>query len=621
MAVLNARQRRAAVTVALVSIAGFFLYFAHNGLGAYFTGDDVMNLRALHGYFTQPVSAVVLDVFNPITSAYRPMGGVFYRTLYQLFGFNPLPFRYVCFAILLANLMLSYRALSALSRSTTAALLGTLGLAYHAEMSDLYFNTGTIYDILCYTFFLISLIVYIRFRKRMGGLPAVPLIALLVATLFALQSKEMACTIPAVLLLYEACFWPFHLALTDGGLRRLANRLLPALLTALLAASSLACRLLGHNLVSRNPLYQPAFSLAYYLRSCARYQGMLFYSPDLFGIPGLLCLWAAMALLALLLRGRAMAFGLCFWIVTLVPIAVLPPRSGFVLYLPMLGMALYGGVLAARLSAALQHVSARWLRPASRPALTQLTAPALVFGLAMAGLAAAHTSRRTVVQPGLVKLHAESRGVVSAVKRLYPTMERGSQILFVDDPFGADQTFLPFAFQLLYDDAGIRVDSERNRPHARAYTHIFSYRDGNLAELPLRPDPCPPPVSLPGLIDDSSLQLCWQGDWQSGSFPQAIGGTITFTNQAGASVTIAFEGSGLEYIYTRGYNRGIAEMTIDGSSRGTIDLFAPQVNWQASTTFGGLGSGRHVAVVRVLDKRRASAKDSIVDVDAFVPVR
>ncbi len=593
-------------TVALVSIAAFFLCFAGDGLGAYFTGDDVMNIRHLHGYFTEPLSKVILDIFKPMTAAYRPMGGAFYRTLYQIFGFNPLPFRYACFVVLLANLILSYGMLSRLSGSMEAALLGTLGLAYNAEMSDLYFNTGTIYDILCYTFFLLALSLYIKFRTRDGGLPAMALVGLLVMTLFALQSKEMACTIPVVLALYEVCFQPFQ-----GGWRRLANRLLPLFLTALLTAASLSYRVFGRNVMSDNPLYQPTLSLSYYLRSCARYQGMLLYSPDLFSVPGLLCLWAAMALLAALLRSRAMVFGLCFWIVTLIPVGVLPARSGFVLYLPMLGMALYGGVLMARVSAALAR---------RQPALVRLE-QVLVFGLTMAGLAWAHESRRAVVLPDLLRANQDWRGVVTEVRRLYPSMPPKAQILFVDDPFAGDQWFLPFALQLLYNDAGIRVDSARNRPHARAYTHVFSYLGGKLAELPRPPDPCPPPVSVPGVIDDSSSQLCWAGDWQSQRFPQAIESTITYTNEADASVTIAFEGSGLKYVYTRAHNRGIAEIIIDESSRGTIDLYNPEVNWQASTTFTGLGSGRHIAVVRVLNKRHPSATDSIVDVDAFMPMR
>jgi hypothetical protein len=149
---------------------------------------------------------------------------------------------------------------------------------------------------------------------------------------------------------------------------------------------------------------------------------------------------------------------------------------------------------------------------------------------------------------------------------------------------------------------------------------VFSYVGGTVTELPLRPDPCPPPLSSAGLLDDSSPNLCWAGDWQSGTFSQAVDGTITHTSQAGASVTIVFEGSALKYIYTQAYNRGIAEVIIDGSVRGTIDLYAPRVNWRASTTFSGLGAGKHIAVVRVLDRRNPSAIDSVVDIDALQPM-
>jgi hypothetical protein len=628
---IHRRWRLFTVAAAFGSVVAFLLWFSADGLGAYFTQDDVMNLVYLHGYFTTPLYRLLLDVFNPMTAAYRPMGGLFYRTLYALAGFHPLPFRLVCFLLLLGNLTLSWRVLWTLSNSAEAALLGALGLAYNAEMSQLYFNTGTIYDILSYTFFVLALLFYVKHRKQGGGLSGIALVWLLLLTLFALQSKEMACTIPAVLLWYEVCFWPLHITSLHAPVRRLASRFLPVFATALLcglfAVALLSYRYFGATTMGNFSLYQPKFSFTFYLRSCARYQGLIFYSPDLFGVPGVLCLWSAGALLAILLRNRVMLFGLGFWIVTLAPVAVIPERPGFVLYIPMLGLALYGGVLVAQLSGVMQRQAASIFHNFTagaggrRAIYSKRAIQVLVFGLAIGGLAFAHTHRRNLVLPGEVRAQQEGRRVVTDVNRLHATMEPAAQILFLNGPFAANQWYLQFALQLLYNDAGIRVDGAENHPHARGYTHVLSYVGRNLTEVSPPPAPCPPPVSLPGVIDDSSAQLCWAGDWQSQRFPETSDGTITFTNQAGATVMVAFEGSGLRYVYTMAYNRGKAELIIDGGSPRVIDLYSRDVKWQASTVVDGLATGRHTAMVRVLGKRNPAATDSIVDVDAFVVAR
>ena len=627
---MTTHPRRLAVAAAFGSVVAFFLWFAADGLRAYFTGDDVMNIVYLHGYFTTPLYRLLLNAFNPMTAAYRPMSGLFYRTLYALAGFHPFPFRFVCFLLLLGNLTLSWRVLWILSNSAEAALLGALGLAYNAEMSQLYFNTGTIYDILCYTFFVLALLFYVKHRKHEGGLPGVALVGLLLLTLFALQSKEMACTIPAVLLWYELCFWPLHITSMHVPVRRLASRFLPVFATALLcglfAVALFTYRSFGATTMRNFSLYQTTLSPAFYLRSCARYQGIVFYSPDLFSVPGMLGLWAGGALLAIFLRKRAMLFGLGFWIVTLAPVAMISGRPGFVLYIPMLGLALYGGVLAAELSGVMQRRAASLFRNSADSGAewaiySRRAVQVLVFGLAMGGLAFAHAHGRSIVLPGEVQAQQESRRVVEDVHRLHATMAPGAQILFDNGPFAANQWYLQFALQLLYNDAGIRVDGAENHPHTREYTHVFSYVGRKLTELPPRPSPCPPPMSLPGVIDDSSAQLCWAGDWQSQRFPETSDGTITFTNQAGATVMVAFEGSGLRYVYTMAYNRGKAELIVDGGSPRVIDLYSRDVKWQASTVVDGLAPGRHTAIVRVLGKRNPAATDSIVDVDAFVVVR
>ena len=43
----------------------------------------------LYGYWSKPVSSLVKANFFFWTPYYRPFGGVIYRTIFGLFGFNP----------------------------------------------------------------------------------------------------------------------------------------------------------------------------------------------------------------------------------------------------------------------------------------------------------------------------------------------------------------------------------------------------------------------------------------------------------------------------------------------------------------------------------------------------
>ena len=575
----------------------YFLYFAANGLSTWFTGDDLMNLQVMHGCFTIPLYRIALAVFNPFSSYYRPLGGLFYRLIYAVAGFHPEPFRDACFALLLANLWVAYRLLRRISGSTEAALLGVLLFAYHAQLYELYLSTGTIYDILCFTFFTLALDVYLRFRRPGGGLAAPAWAALLLLDLLALQSKEMAWTLPLVLLLVIAVKPPRPFRPASLG---------PCLATGLLTLAPVFPRILGPTGLSASPFYQPNLTLGYLLSNYAHYWGFVFYAPRAVPVAVMLASWLVMGLLAWFLRSRPMCFGLLFWMITLVPVGFIRPRGGYVLYLPLLGIALYFGVLAARLRDSI---------PAPRTVLWRRTSQALLFLVLAAGLAAAHARHRSM-SAGFLAAQEQTRNLAAQLLQLHPTLPHHSHTLFVEDPFQAEW-FLAYLFRLLYHDPTLWVDSASTHPHVRPYDFVFRYSDGTLEELPPRNAPCTPHAAPAGLTDDSSSLLCWTGEWTSQRFPQAAQETLTYASEAGAAVTFAFHGTAFEYLCTRAFNRGMASIEIDGKPRGTLDLYSPSTEWQSAFPFGGLAPGDHVAVVRVLGKHNPASRDSIVDVDAF----
>jgi len=62
----------------------------------------------LNGAAIRGLPLLLLDNLRFWSTAYRPFGGVFYASLYRVFGFHPLPFRIACFALLGLNVAMLY---------------------------------------------------------------------------------------------------------------------------------------------------------------------------------------------------------------------------------------------------------------------------------------------------------------------------------------------------------------------------------------------------------------------------------------------------------------------------------------------------------------------------------
>ena len=125
-------------------------------------------------------------------------------------------------------------------------------------------------------------------------------------------------------------------------------------------------------------------------------------------------------------------------------------------------------------------------------------------------------------------------------------------------------------------------------------------------------------TAKPGAYDDFDPSILLRGDWErADEFEQAFRHTVSFTDIPGAEIRFAFEGRELTYVFTRAVNRGIAAVTIDGSAKGTIDLYSADPEWQSSVVFTGLGAGRHLLVIRVTGESRAGSTGKYVDLDAL----
>ena len=468
------------VAIGLSGILIYFLLLSHHGLRTYFNGDDVMNLVSLHGYWHWPWWRNVVEALVIVTPTYRPMGDVFYRTLYSVFGFHPVPFRAACYALMVLNLGLFFRFSLMLSRCREAALLSTLVFSFHAALSSLYFSTGTVYDMLCVCFTLAAFTSYISVRSRGRELQAKDIGIFLLLYGGALDSKEMAATLPLALVLYEAILAP------PIPLGRLWRRALPVLLAAVLTVPVLAIKTWA---LSDNPGYSPRQSPAYLLSNMSHYLGTLVFREQPFG-PAKLVLLVVFACFTCIAARKPLAFfGLCYGFVALLPLAPVPVRDGFVLYLPLVGFALFSGEI---LAATRQAVGRFLPLGARRPSWISLS-QAGFFAALMAGLFVIHSRHLYDQSQDRGGEDAAARETVSLMRAWHPTLPAGTRLLFLDDPLPKNWYTLLFLIQAAYHDPSLWVERQKNSatPIDPAEYAIFDYlvwiRNGKLEERRLPP--------------------------------------------------------------------------------------------------------------------------------------
>ncbi len=110
----------------------------------------------------------------------------------------------------------------------------------------------------------------------------------------------------------------------------------------------------------------------------------------------------------------------------------------------------------------------------------------------------------------------------------------------------------------------------------------------------------------------------FHGAWtRSKSFDGPFRHSVSYTNSPGADVAFAFEGSALTYVFTRSFNRGIASLEVDGAAR-DVDLYSPATQWQTRLEICCLARGRHLAILRATGRKNVNARDSYIDLDAFI---
>ena len=243
-------------------LLAYFVYFTHDSLRVHFALDEIGNIAHYH---RDGVLKLLLSQFTLWHGDYRPMGGLFYEPIFQLAGLNPAPYQVVLLLLLLANVYLVYRFASLLGSGELAAGLAALVVCYHAGLSNLYYNGAFVYDVLCGFFCLAALVWYVRIRSSQSLthrlLTNTQTAVFLALYLCALNSKEMAVTLPLMLLAYE---WHYHRPAAMNRASLLGWLRGPGRVVLLAAALTLVDvygKLFGPDAMVNAEAYHPVFSL------------------------------------------------------------------------------------------------------------------------------------------------------------------------------------------------------------------------------------------------------------------------------------------------------------------------------------------------------------------------
>ena len=115
--------------------------------------------------------------------------------------------------------------------------------------------------------------------------------------------------------------------------------------------------------------------------------------------------------------------------------------------------------------------------------------------------------------------------------------------------------------------------------------------------------------------------LAFAGNWTHASDDPShpwSGRSISYSNAAGASVTLPFNGTAIGWVGYRGPEGGIAQLFVDGAPAGQVDTYYHSPRFQATLfTASGLANGDHSLTIRATGAKNSQATDALVMVDAL----
>jgi hypothetical protein len=140
-------------------------------------------------------------IFNPISAYFRPFGMLCYWVLLRCFDLSAAPYHWLAWSLHTTNTALVYLILKRLTKARSGAAVGAMLFASQAVFAEIYWDFGTISELLAAFFSFAGLLLWMSERRDWTQ------VALASVLLFlAMKSKEMAVAMPLVWFSYDLLF-------------------------------------------------------------------------------------------------------------------------------------------------------------------------------------------------------------------------------------------------------------------------------------------------------------------------------------------------------------------------------------------------------------------------------
>jgi hypothetical protein len=377
-----------------------------------------------------------------------------------------------------------YRLARLLGCEELAAYLAALAVCYHAGLANLYYNAAFIFDVLCGFFYLASFVYYVRIRNR-GRLLGPGRTALFLALfLCALNSKEMAVTLPIMLLVYEWIYhrpegwqWQKLMAWVRGPARM-------AWIAAVITAVDVYGKVFPPDAMVHAEAYKPVFTL----RRIREFQRGLIQDLSMrpWWAPGwgkILLAYAVMALLAWRRKDRPVLRWL-FWfmVVAPLPIEFLPGKRMACMALMMIGMAIFVAIALVDLARDAANLLTR--APVFRPEMRRVLAALLIALPVLWWVGEQRDLRFHVVTNSMAAQGIDSWDLIQQLQKVKPPPP-SSHVAFLDDPFHSFD--MDFMAALWIHDLSVDVHTWRDGPlkpeELAKMDQIYTFEDRKLVRL------------------------------------------------------------------------------------------------------------------------------------------
>jgi hypothetical protein len=120
-----------------------------------------------------------------------------------------------------------------------------------------------------------------------------------------------------------------------------------------------------------------------------------------------------------------------------------------------------------------------------------------------------------------------------------------------------------------------------------------------------------------GRIEEDDPALLYTGHWYPNINPAHSGGRAVMATDAGARVTIRFNGTGIAWNAYRDEWSGVARAYLDGEEKATIDTYLSPSGRGVPYSVNGLEFRTHTLTIEVTGTHNESAKASWIWLDSF----